>query len=155
MKLNNVVINGRITEDPEVGYTGLTKTAYCRFSIAVRNNYRDKDGNYGTQFFDCNTYAAQAEYIGKWVHKGDMLLVKGSLAVQNYQDKDGKVRKDTYIKVEDIENLSFKNQQEQEKPQPSDTPQKTPQHQSNTTNQGMMGNQMLDDESNNDALPWL
>lgn len=151
LTLNNIVLNGRITANPEIKRTNNTQAAYCQFSLAVRNDWADKDGSYGTQFFDCSAFGGTAEFIGRNIHKGDMLLVRGSLAVQSYQDKDNKTRKFTYIQVEKIENLSPR--QAEEKQQPQQQTQTPPQNQN--TGKGMMGNQMLDNESSDDALPWL
>ena len=151
--MNSVIINGRITKDPEVHYTNNTNSAYIQFSIAVRKDFKNKDGQYDTIFVDCAAFSATAQYIGNYVHKGDMLLVKGRLGIQAYTDKDGKTRTFTNIEVEQVENLTPpKQQQEQVQQQPQQPQQNRPQpkpqpKQEQTPNTFDVGEE--------DTLPWL
>ena len=147
--MNSVIINGRITKDPEVHYTNNTNSAYIQFSIAVRKDFKNKDGQYDTIFVDCAAFSATAQYIGNYVHKGDMLLVKGRLGITAYQDKDGKTRTFTNIEVEQVENLTPPKQQEQvQQPQQPQQPQQNKQQPK--PQQNSFG---LDDDT--DTLPWL
>ena len=146
--MNSVIINGRITKDPEVHYTNNTNSAYIQFSIAVRKDFKNKDGQYDTIFVDCAAFSATAQYIGNYVHKGDMLLVKGRLGITAYQDKDGKTRTFTNIEVEQVENLTPpRQQQEQVQQQPQQPQQNRPQPKPQQNSFG------LDDDT--DTLPWL
>lgn len=153
--MNSVIINGRITKDPEVHYTNNTNSAYIQFSIAVRKDFKNKDGQYETIFVDCAAFSATAQYIGNYVHKGDMLIVKGRLGIQAYQDKEGKTRTYTNIEVEQVENLTPPRQQEQAQQQPQQPQQQQqnkhqpkPQHK-----QEQVPNTF--DVGDDDTLPWL
>lgn len=149
--MNSVIINGRITKDPEVHYTNNTNSAYIQFSIAVRKDFKNKDGQYETIFVDCAAFSATAQYIGNYVHKGDMLIVKGRLGIQAYQDKEGKTRTYTNIEVEQVENLTPPRQQEQaQQPQQQqqNKHQPKPQHK-----QEQVPNTF--DVGDDDTLPWL
>lgn len=153
--MNSVIINGRITKDPEVHYTNNTNSAYIQFSIAVRKDFKNKDGQYETIFVDCAAFSATAQYIGNYVHKGDMLIVKGRLGIQAYQDKEGKTRTYTNIEVEQVENLTPPRQQEQSQQQPQQPQQQQqnkhqpkPQHK-----QEQVPNTF--DVGDDDTLPWL
>lgn len=150
--MNSVIINGRITKDPEVHYTNNTNSAYIQFSIAVRKDFKNKDGQYETIFVDCAAFSATAQYIGNYVHKGDMLIVKGRLGIQAYQDKEGKTRTYTNIEVEQVENLTPPRQQEQAQQQPKQPEQNKhqpkPQHK-----QEQVPNTF--DVGDDDTLPWL
>lgn len=155
--MNSVIINGRITKDPEVHYTNNTNSAYIQFSIAVRKDFKNKDGQYETIFVDCAAFSATAQYIGNYVHKGDMLIVKGRLGIQAYQDKEGKTRTYTNIEVEQVENLTPPRQQEQAQQQPQQPQQ--PQQQQNKhqpkpqPKQEQVPNAF--DVGDDDTLPWL
>lgn len=153
--MNSVIINGRITKDPEVHYTNNTNSAYIQFSIAVRKDFKNKDGQYETIFVDCAAFSATAQYIGNYVHKGDMLIVKGRLGIQAYQDKEGKTRTYTNIEVEQVENLTPPRQQEQAQQQPQQ-PQQQQQnkHQPKPQpKQEQVPNTF--DVGDDDTLPWL
>ena len=156
--MNSVIINGRITKDPEVHYTNNTNSAYIQFSIAVRKDFKNKDGQYDTIFVDCAAFSSTAQYIGNYVHKGDMLLVKGRLGIQAYQDKDGKTRTYTNIEVEQVENLTPQRQQEQaqQQPQPQQQPQQPQQNRPQPKpqpKQEQVPNTF--DVGDDDTLPWL
>ena len=150
--MNSVIINGRITKDPEVHYTNNTNSAYIQFSIAVRKDFKNRDGQYDTIFVDCAAFSSTAQYIGNYVHKGDMLLVKGRLGIQAYQDKDGKTRTYTNIEVEQVENLTPPRQQEQPQQQPQQ-PQQNKQQPKQQHKQEQVPNTF--DVGDDDTLPWL
>ena len=150
--MNSVIINGRITKDPEVHYTNNTNSAYIQFSIAVRKDFKNKDGQYETIFVDCAAFSATAQYIGNYVHKGDMLLVKGRLVIQAYQDKEGKTRTYTNIVVEQVENLTPPRQQEQAQQQPKQ-PEQNKQQPKPQPKQEQVPNTF--DVGDDDTLPWL
>ena len=153
--MNSVIINGRITKDPEVHYTNNTNSAYIQFSIAVRKDFKNKDGQYETIFVDCAAFSATAQYIGNYVHKGDMLLVKGRLGIQAYQDKEGKTRTYTNIEVDQVENLTPPRQQEQAQQQPQQP--KQPEQNKQQTKQQYKQEQVPNtfDVGDDDTLPWL
>lgn len=152
--MNSVIINGRITKDPEVHYTNNTNSAYIQFSIAVRKDFKNKDGQYETIFVDCAAFSATAQYIGNYVHKGDMLIVKGRLGIQAYQDKEGKTRTYTNIEVEQVENLTPPRQQEQAQQQPQQPQQQQNKHQPKPQpKQEQVPNTF--DVGDDDTLPWL
>ena len=153
--MNSVIINGRITKDPEVHYTNNTNSAYIQFSIAVRKDFKNKDGQYETIFVDCAAFSATAQYIGNYVHKGDMLLVKGRLGIQAYQDKEGKTRTYTNIEVDQVENLTPPRQQEQAQQQPQQP--KQPEQNKQQTKQQYKQEQVPNtfDVADDDTLPWL
>lgn len=81
--MNNVTIMGRVTADPEVRYTQSQK-AFCRFTLAVDRIKKDE-----CDFIRCVSWEKVAENMGKYVHKGDRLLVIGSIQTGSYE-KDGK-----------------------------------------------------------------
>lgn len=153
--MNSVIINGRITKDPEVHYTNNTNSAYIQFSIAVRKDFKNKDGQYETIFVDCAAFSATAQYIGNYVHKGDMLIVKGRLGIQAYQDKEGKTRTYTNIEVEQVENLTPPRQQEQaqQQPQQPKQPEQNKQQPKPQHKQEQVPNTF--DVGDDDTLPWL
>jgi single-strand DNA-binding protein len=83
--MNNAILLGRITKDPEVRTTQGGKL-YCRFILAVDR------GNDTADFIPCITWGDNAENMGKYVKKGRQLLVQGKLQSGSYQDSQGVTR---------------------------------------------------------------
>lgn len=83
--MNNVELIGRITRDPQVRYTSNTNMAIAEFALAIDRPTKDKVTDYPR----VKVFGKQAENIEKYIHKGDMLGVTGSIATGSYE-KDGK-----------------------------------------------------------------
>lgn len=83
--MNHITLIGNVTKDIEVKTAGTTK--YVLFSLAVRRNYKNKAGNYDTDFLPCIVSGAQAETVGKFVKKGDKLAVQGNLTSKTVEGK--------------------------------------------------------------------
>lgn len=89
MALNRIVLQGRLTRDPEIRTAGDKKVA--NFSLAVDRDIKDKDGNRGTDFINVVAWRP-AEFVEKFFKKGDMMVVDGRLQVRSYTDKDNNKR---------------------------------------------------------------
>ena len=144
--MNSVAIVGRITREVEIRY-GQNQTAVCGFNVAVNRPYKNAQGQYDTDFIPCLAIGTSAEFMGKYVRKGDLLSIKG----RTYKDQNGQNRAVTEVVVDKVNDLSPKpvdapnqipNQQTKPKPQPNTQP--NPQ-------QNSFG---LDNEEE-DTLPWL
>lgn len=84
--MNNVVLVGRLTKDPEIGYsTNENRTAICRFNVAVDRN--DKNG--GADYIRCIAWGKLAENCDKYTEKGSLVAVQGSIRTGSYKNKDG------------------------------------------------------------------
>lgn len=113
--MNKWTATGNLTHEPELTETS-SGIAVCRFSIAVRRNYRNSDGDYATDFFNCIAWRGLADTISKYVRKGDKVLVCGALEMRNYEDKDGNKRTAVEVNVSDIEFLTQKQKDDTDKP---------------------------------------
>lgn len=82
--MNQVILYGRITADPAVKYTQSNK-ATCRFTLAV-----NRIGE-GADFIRCVAWEKVAENLGKYVKKGDRLIVNGSITTGSYEKNGQKV----------------------------------------------------------------
>jgi single-strand DNA-binding protein len=107
--MNKVFLKGNVTRDPEVKILDINnkKVTVCNFTLAVSrffkkaNGERDKD----TTFVACETWDSGAETLGKYVVKGDPILIEGSLKVENWEDKDGKKMSRTKVRVTNFDRL--------------------------------------------------
>lgn len=82
---NTVVLTGRITKDPEVKEVS-NDNAVIRFTLAVDDG--TINGEKQTQFITCVAWNGVADVIGKYVKKGDMVNITGSLQENNYEKDD-------------------------------------------------------------------
>lgn len=89
--LNKVILTGRLTAKPELKSTqsGVNVTS---FSLAVQRNYKNAQGEYDTDFINCNAWRSQAEFITKYFDKGQLITVVGSLTSRKYEDAEGHKR---------------------------------------------------------------
>lgn len=102
---------GRLTKDPELRRTP-EGTSVTSFSLAIDRDYKDKSGNKETDFIDIVCWRNTAEYVCRYIHKGDLLCVEGRLQVRNYTDKNGNSRRICEIIAENVYGVGNKRETE-------------------------------------------
>ncbi len=85
--MNNIQLLGRTTSDLEIRQTPSGKLVGS-FTLAVDRKF-SKDT---TDFIPCTIWDKGAEVMGKYVKKGQLIAVDGSLYTRKYQDKGGNNR---------------------------------------------------------------
>ena len=102
-EINVVVIDGRLTRDPELRYLP-SGTALCKIGIANGRHYKTKDGEKkeDTTFVNATAWGKTAEYVNQYIKKGDPVLIKGSLRSFTFETKEGEKRSGNEITVEEI-----------------------------------------------------
>ena len=101
--MNSVILTGRLTADPELGYTQSQK-AMCRFTLAVD---RTKEG---ADFIRIVAWDRQAENVNRYLRKGSKCAVNGRIQTGSYKDKDGKTVYTTDVVATNVEFLDSKPQ---------------------------------------------
>jgi single-strand DNA-binding protein len=100
--LNHIVIQGRLTRDPELRRTG-TGLAVASFSVAVDRDWPNKEtGEKETDFIDCVAWRHNGEFVSKYFSKGSMIVVSGRLQIRPWVDKDGNKRKSAEIVADSV-----------------------------------------------------
>lgn len=105
--INRVVLVGRITKDPELKYTSTSNIAFVQFTLAVNRTY-SKDGQREADFINCVVWRQQAENLARFIKKGALLGVEGSIQVRSYDDANGQRRTATDVVCESIQFLEPK-----------------------------------------------
>ena len=90
--LNNVVLMGRLTADPELRHTP-NGIAVTTFTLAVNRSYAKAGTERATDFIDIVAWRNTAEFVSRYFTKGQLVAVEGSIQTRTYQDKDGNNRK--------------------------------------------------------------
>lgn len=96
MSLNSVNIMGNLVADPDIRKTA-NDIPVANFRIAVARNFKNSDGEYDTDFFNCVTFGSGAEFLEKYFSKGDSVIVSGALSTNKWTDKNGNNRTETNI----------------------------------------------------------
>lgn len=107
--MNKVILTGRTTKDIELKYT-ISQTPVVNFTLAVNRNFKNANGEYDTDFFNCMAFGKLAETIKNHVNKGNKLGLEGRLQARSYQNKEGHNIYVTEVIVENIEFLEAKKQ---------------------------------------------
>lgn len=81
--VNNVVLVGRLTRDPEVRRTQ-TGTAVASFTIAVDDSRRGPNGEKVTIFMPVSVFGKSADSVSRFTKKGSLVGVIGRLTQRKY-----------------------------------------------------------------------
>ena len=106
--MNSVILKGNVTRDPEIKVLNINgkSVTVCNFTLAVSRVFKKANGDkeQDTTFVSCECWDTGAETLGKYVAKGDPILIDGSLKTESWEDKDGK--KISRLKVR-VNNFDF------------------------------------------------
>jgi len=94
--LNNIILMGRLTRDPELRHTQ-SGVAVVSFSLAVDRDFGSRDGDKQTDFIDIVAWRQTAEFVAKYFTKGRMAVVSGRLQIRDWTDKDGGKRRSAEV----------------------------------------------------------
>jgi single-strand DNA-binding protein len=85
--INNVVLVGRLTRDPELRTTN-SGTSVCSFTVAVDNRQKNPDGTKSASFIPCTAFQQSADNMSKFLKKGSLVGIVGRLNQRSYLNKD-------------------------------------------------------------------
>src|ERR1700712_900358 len=96
--INQVILMGRLTRDPEVRTTSTGKTI-ASFSLAVDRGGQDDQAD----FFDVTAWEKLGELVNQYLSKGRRCLVQGRLRQDSWDDKEtGKKRSRVEVTATDV-----------------------------------------------------
>jgi len=100
--LNQVVLMGRLTRDPELRRTQ-SGVAVASFTLAVDRDFSSRDGGEkATDFIDCVAWRSTAEFVSKYFIKGQMAAVNGRLQIRDWTDRDGNKRRSAEVVIDNV-----------------------------------------------------
>ena len=100
--LNNAVIMGRLTADPELRKTP-SGVSVTRFTVAVDRGHTKQGEERKADFINVVAWRQTAEFVTRYFSKGSMIAVQGAIQTGSYE-KDGR-KYNTFEIVAD--NVSF------------------------------------------------
>jgi len=104
--MNNVVLVGRLTREPELRTTP-NGIATCQISLAV-NGLPNQNGERTTDFINVQVWRRQAENVSKYCTKGSQVGVVGRIHTRSYDANDGTKRYVTEVVADNITFLGSK-----------------------------------------------
>ncbi|CDN41684.1 single-stranded DNA-binding protein [Paenibacillus sp. P22] len=111
--LNNCVLVGRLTKDPELSYTP-TGIANAKFTLAVDRPV-GKDKAKEADFIPIVVWRQQAESVANYTVKGMLVAVEGRIQTRSYE-KDGRKVYVTEIIANNVRFLEHKDKNSSSSP---------------------------------------
>jgi single-strand DNA-binding protein len=122
--LNQVVLIGRLTHDPELRYTAGSGIPVTTFSLAVDRPFTNQQGEREADFIKIVTWRKQAENCANFLKKGSLAAVVGRLQIRSYEDNEGVKRKVTEVVADNVRFLDRGRNQDQEQVSSYESPEK-------------------------------
>ena len=101
--VNKVILVGHVGQDPEPRYTP-SGTAVVNISVATNEVRRDADGNEQklTEWHRIVLWGKQAEFVGNYIKKGQLVYVEGRLQTRTWEDRNKVERRTTEVVADAI-----------------------------------------------------
>jgi single-strand DNA-binding protein len=107
--VNNVLLIGRLTKDPELRFIPNSGKAVAKFSIAVNREFsKDKEAD----FFNVVVWGKTAEYVANYSKKGRLIAINGNMRNNNYEDKNGTKHYNIEVVANRVEILEWGDKQD-------------------------------------------
>ena len=110
--INNVVLVGRLTKDPDLRYTS-SGSAVASFTLAVNRNFTNQNGNREADFINCVIWRKPAETMANYARKGTLLGVVGRIQTRSYENQQGQRVYVTEVVCENFQLLESRSVSEQ------------------------------------------
>ena len=110
--INNVVLVGRLTKDPDLRYTA-NGTGVASFTLAVNRNFTNQSGEREADFINCVIWRKPAETLANYARKGTLLGVTGRIQTRSYDNQQGQRVYVTEVVADNFQLLESRNASEQ------------------------------------------
>jgi single-strand DNA-binding protein len=105
MSFNKIILVGNLGRDPELRYTP-QGTPVCSFSLATNEKRKDRTTGENqdlTTWFRVTLWGRQAETASQYLTRGRPVYIEGRLRVEEYTDRDGKLRHSLEVNASDMQ----------------------------------------------------
>lgn len=109
--MNKIIITGNLCKDIELRYTN-NNIQVVQNAVGVRNDFKNKNGEYDSEFINIVAYRNSADFLNKYAIKGSKVLIEGRLTNRSYDKQDGTKGYVSEVVVEKIEILDKKKKED-------------------------------------------
>ena len=109
--MNKFIGIGNLCKDLELRQTNSGKYMLSN-SIAIRNDFKNSDGEYDSEFVNIQVWGKTAEYLAQYAQKGMKVAIEGRLVTRAYDRADGTRAYSMEVVCSSVEILGNKKQQE-------------------------------------------
>lgn len=102
--MNRVILTGHLAGDPEARTTqsGISQST---FRLAVQRRFANAQGVREADFLTIVAWRATADFCNRYLTKGRLVAVEGSIQTRSYDAQDGSKRYVTEIIADSVEGL--------------------------------------------------
>jgi single-strand DNA-binding protein len=87
--INQVILVGRLTKDPEIKYTQ-EGHAVANVTLAVSRNFKSSAGEIDADYVNCTLWRKTAENTANYCKKGSIVGVSGRIQTRSYENNEGR-----------------------------------------------------------------
>lgn len=113
--MNKVIITGNLCRNNDVKVTKDMSSKVLKNTVASKRNYKNKNGEYESDFINFTAFKQAAEFMEMYTSKGDKVLIEGRWETGSYQNEYGSTVYTNELKVERVELLSSKTSKVEQK----------------------------------------
>lgn len=107
--MNRVNIAGYLSDDPKQLNSSLDSSSIgSRFSVAIK----DLKNNNDTYFINCIAWAQTANYVLRYLKRGDFVVIDGRIVVRKYLNTEGRNISITQVVVDTIRSGTRRSEKE-------------------------------------------
>ncbi|MCL1843818.1 MAG: single-stranded DNA-binding protein [Defluviitaleaceae bacterium] len=100
--MNKVILVGRLTKDPEIRYSQSAEPmCISKFTLAVNKRFK-REGEPDADFILCTAFRRTAEFMERFIKRGMMVSVCGSLNVRTFDDNTGQRKWITEVNCDEV-----------------------------------------------------
>lgn len=116
--MNKVMLLGRLVRDPEIRYSaGAESKAVAKFTLAVDRRFK-REGEQSADFIPCTAFGKSAEFVEKYIRKGQKIAVEGHWQTGSFEKNGTKYYNNDCI----IEAMDFAEGKKEGNHEPQPTP---------------------------------
>ena len=104
--INRVVLNGRLTHDPELRALP-SGTTVCSLRVACNTSRKADDGSYADRphYFNVSAFGGRGESVSRYMRKGRRIAIDGHLEWREWETAEGSRRQAVEIVAESVQFL--------------------------------------------------
>lgn len=119
--MNNVILIGRLTKDPEVKYIPDSQMAIATFTIAIDRPSKGEEKK--ADFPRIKVFGKTAENVERYCSKGKLIAIQGSIQTGSYKNKDGQTVYTTDVVANRVQFLEWDKDNKEEEPVKAEVPE--------------------------------